>query len=88
MFFHPLTFLDRQPVTIVLICKISYLSDSQKATLRVHVMDRNKLFTDSLISDFDCYVGGHVGTSVQDTKWTSTGNCVGKYIPDKIKYVD
>ena len=60
----------------------------QKATLRVHVLDWNKVFTNSLIGDFDCYVGGNVGTSMQNAKWTSAGNCVGKYIPDKIKYVD
>ncbi|OQV13448.1 hypothetical protein BV898_12300 [Hypsibius exemplaris] len=58
-----------------------------KATLRVHVMDRNKLFTDSLISDFDCYVGGSVGRNVNDAKWANTGNCVGKFMPDKIKFV-
>jgi len=64
-------------------CNVKDLS-KMKAVLRVHVMDHNKLLSDSLIEDFDCPIGGTVGASEKASQWTDA-NCVGKKQPKKIK---
>ncbi|GAU88073.1 hypothetical protein RvY_00836 [Ramazzottius varieornatus] len=55
-----------------------------KATLRVQIMDHNALLTDSLISNFDCYIGGDVPDSVQQAEWSPVETCVSKFQSDKL----
>jgi len=55
----------------------------QKATLRVHITDHNKILSDSLIDDFDCPVGGTAAKNAESAQWTDA-KCSGKNQPKKI----
>ncbi|OQV13447.1 hypothetical protein BV898_12299 [Hypsibius exemplaris] len=58
-----------------------------KGTLRVRIMDRNKIMANSLINDYDCYIEGRSGVTPNEAEWTRPTNCVGHYIPGKTKLV-
>ncbi|XP_055334652.1 uncharacterized protein LOC129585811 [Paramacrobiotus metropolitanus] len=55
-----------------------------RAVGRVHVMDHNKVLSDSLINDFDCSVGGAVANNQQSAAWTDS-QCIAKHVPKKMQ---
>jgi len=55
-----------------------------RAVARVHIMDHNKVLSDSLIDDFDCPVGGAVANNKQSANWIDS-KCVAKHQPKKLQ---
>lgn len=50
----------------------------------MHVVDHNKLLSDSLIDDFDCAVGGTAANNANSANWADC-KCEGKKQPKKIR---
>ncbi|XP_055334654.1 uncharacterized protein LOC129585812 [Paramacrobiotus metropolitanus] len=58
--------------------------NTQKAMLRVHVTDHNTILSNSLISDFDCPLGGTLANEERSATWQDA-ICTGKYQEKKIR---
>jgi len=57
--------------------------NTQKAMLRVHVMDHNTALSNSLINDFDCPLGGTLANDERSATWQDA-ICTGKFQQKKI----
>ncbi|OQV16852.1 hypothetical protein BV898_09024 [Hypsibius exemplaris] len=62
-------------------------ADFNKANLRIKVIDVNKIFSNSDITQFECLSGGfsEVATSESRAQWSQPKACVGKFNPDKVR---